>query len=179
MIIVTVRRLTGLILAIALAGTLIACGGTSAEPASSTPASGVGVSGEGTPATAGGSDYRAIVTKEHDDIARSYNRFRGLMTNAQPTDMKWRTSVHLQLVTWRTTYSEAQKLTPPPDLADFHQAFTAGLEKFDSAADDMTVALDAGSIDVSQFESSYQSATVKLTDGVRLLEGATQLLGNQ
>lgn len=172
--IVTRQRLASLILAVALAGMLIACGGgTSTSPASSTTESAVGTSGEAT--TAGGSDYRALVVKGHDDISQSLERFRGLMMSAQVTDMNWRTNVHLQLATWRNAYGEAQKLTPPPELADFHQKYLAGLEKFNSAADDVTAALDAEMVDASNF----QSAAVKMTDGVQLIQGAMPLLDNQ
>jgi hypothetical protein len=168
------RRLAGLILAIVLVCSLIACGGTSTPPASSTPESTAGAS-SAAPATTGTSDYRATVIKEHDDIAQSYNRFRGLMSNAQVTDTTWRTSVHLQLATWRQTYSAARTLTPPPDLEDFHQKFLAGLGKFNSAADDIAGSLETESTDRSLFDS----ATVKLTDGVQLIQGAMPELGIQ
>ncbi len=175
LMIVIRQRLAGLILAIVLAGSLIACGGANTPPASSPPESSAGTSGLAALATAGGSDYLTTVIKEHDDIAQSYNRFRGLMTNAQVTDTTWRTSVHLQLATWRQTYSEARKLTPPPELAGFHQKFLAGLEKFNSAADDITGSLEAESMDLSLFDS----ATVKLTDGIQLIQGAMPELGIQ
>ncbi|HEU4793112.1 MAG TPA: hypothetical protein VFS96_05600 [Nitrolancea sp.] len=171
----TLQRLANLVLVIALAGALIACGGSGTPTYSSTPDSAVGTSSEAPPATAGGTDYRAIVTKEHDDISQSLGQFRGLMSNAQITDMNWRTNVHLQLATWRSAYSEAQKLSPPPELAGFHQKYLEGLEKFNSAADDVTAALEADTIDASHF----QSAAAKMTDGVQLLQGAMPLLGNQ
>ncbi len=174
LMIVIRRRLAGLILAIVLIGSLIACGGTNTPPASSMPESTAGAS-SAAPATTGTPGYRATVIKEHDDIAQSYNRFRGLMSSAQVTDTTWRTSVHLQLATWRETYSEAQKLTPPPELADFHQKFLAGLEKFNSAADDIAGSLDSESMDLSKFDSG----TVKLTDGIQLLQGAMPELGIQ
>lgn len=173
--IVNVQRLAGLILAIVLAGSLIACGGTNTPPSSSVPESAAGASGAAATAPAGGSDYRATVIKEHDDIAQSYNRFRGLISNAQVTDTTWRTSVHLQLATWRETYSEARKLTPPPELSDFHQTFLAGLGKFNSAADDITGSLDSESMDLSLFDS----ATVKITDGIQLIQGAMPAVSNQ
>lgn len=173
MMTVTMKRLAGLILAVILAGALVACGGTSTATTSSAQGA-VGTSGAATP-SASGSDYRATVIKEHDDIAQSYNRFRGLVANPQPSDMNWRTSVQLQLATWRRNYSEAEKLTPPSDLASFHQQYLAGMEKFNSAADDMSAALAAQTIDVSQFDA----AVTKLSDGVQMIQGAMPLLDKQ
>ena len=170
-----VQRLASLILVIVLAGILIACGGSNTATSTARADSGASTSSATTPATAGGSDYRATVIKEHDDIAQSYNRFRGLMSNPLPTDMNWRTSVQLQLATWRRTNAKAQKLSPPPDMAEFHQQYLAGLEKFNGAADDISAALNADTMDVSQFDSGV----AKLTDGIQLIQGAMPLLGNQ
>jgi hypothetical protein len=175
MMIVNVQRLSSLILVIVLAGTLIACGGSNTTTSPPPADSGASTSGATTPAAGGGSDYRATVIKEHDDIAQSYNRFRGLMSNPLPTDMNWRTSVQLQLATWRRTNAEAQKLSPPPDMTEFHQQYLAGLAKFNGAADDITAALDAEPMDMSQFDSGV----AKLTGAIQLLQGAMPLLGNQ
>jgi hypothetical protein len=163
----TISPFAGLILAIALMLSLVACGGgTGALPATDDSAR---TSGD-VASAAGQTDYRAAVSQQYNEIQQSVDRFGSLMAHPKITDLNWRTEVHLQLATWRQTYREAQQLTPPPELEDVHQKYLESLAKFDGAADDVTSALDNPDI------TRFRDAATKMTDGVQLIQEVMPLL---
>jgi hypothetical protein len=163
----TISRFADLVLTIALITGLAACGGGMGGAPAADNAAGAG----GAAVSASGeTDYRATVSRQYNDIQQSVDRFGSLMARSKITDLDWRTEAHLQLATWRDTHREAQQLTPPPELEEFHRTYLEGLAKFDSAADDVSSALD--NPDVARFHA----AATKMTDGVQLIQEVMPLL---
>ena len=96
--------------------------------------------GEGLDAATYGTTVRGQVTL----VVGSLQRVDALFDNVQPGDQAWLDQLRAELSLWQILYSEAQELTPPAELADFHARYVEALALLDSAAPDVAEGVASG-----------------------------------
>ncbi len=121
-------------------------------------------------ATAEEQAFAATIVHQSKTMADSFRRFAELAHDPKFFDDTWKLNVAVELATWRTTYSEAQKLTPPSAFEPMHQKYLDGLSKFNDAS--VHVAQGIDDLDPDALGTAAQ----KIQDGNQLIQEATAML---
>jgi hypothetical protein len=97
------------------------------------------------------SAYRFAIQEQFNTIVPSVERMTTLMEEPRFLDDAWKSDVIAEYTTWKTTYQQAQEMSPPPQFAGSHQRYLAALEVAANAADDYAAGLE--NLDLASFQA--------------------------
>jgi hypothetical protein len=108
--------------------------------------------------------YSSMIGSQLTVLVGSLQRIDVLFNNAQPGERSWLSEVGAELFLWKLLYQIAQDVNPPAELESFDGQYLEALALLDSAASDITQALE------SSDESLLASAVTKIQDAVTVLQ---------
>jgi hypothetical protein len=126
------------------------------------------------------SDYRGHDLEYHDDMLQvgdfmqqSIGDVDNLLKDPQPDNQNWQYKIVTQTNVWSEFFFEVESSIPPDRYQEFHQNLTKALSHMNSAADDITYALEFNEPNrLDQAKTEIAAGTKMLNDAIASLRSS-------